>query len=80
MQVKYPAYSRQARKKLSSTLNQVLQLFPRLAERKKQMAASLSGGGATDAGDWQGVDVSAPFVDAGRALSGVSSHISEARF
>jgi len=36
------AYSRQARKKLSSTLNQVLQLFPRLAERKK--AASLSGG------------------------------------
>jgi len=38
------AYSRHARKKLSSTLNQVLQLFPRLAERKKQMAASLSGG------------------------------------
>jgi len=44
VQVKYPAYSRQARKKLSSTLNQVLQLFPRLAERKKQMAASLSRG------------------------------------
>ena len=42
--VKYPVYSRQARKKLSSTLNQVLQLFPRLAERKKQMAVSLSGG------------------------------------
>jgi len=37
-------------------------------------------GGATDAGDWQGVDVSAPFVDAGRALSGVSSYIGEARF
>ncbi len=38
------AYSRKARKKLSHTLGQVLQLFPRLAERKKQMAASLSGG------------------------------------
>lgn len=38
------AYSRRARKKLSRTLNQVLQLFPILAERKKQVAASLSGG------------------------------------
>ena len=44
MHVKYPAYSRQARKKLASTLSQVLQLFPRLAEWKKQMAAFLSGG------------------------------------
>jgi hypothetical protein len=33
--VKYPAYGRQARKKLASTLSQVLRLFPRLAEQKK---------------------------------------------
>jgi branched-chain amino acid transport system ATP-binding protein len=38
------AYSRQARKRLTDTLNQVLALFPRLAERSKQLAASLSGG------------------------------------
>jgi len=38
------AYSRQARKNLSRSLGQILQLFPRLAERKKQVAASLSGG------------------------------------
>lgn len=38
------AYSRQARKKRSHTLDQMMELFPRLAERKKQMAASLSGG------------------------------------
>lgn len=38
------AYSRNARKNLSSTLSWVLGLFPRLAERKHQMAVSLSGG------------------------------------
>ena len=44
MHAKYPAYSRQARKKLASTLSKVLQRFLRLAERRKQMTASLSGG------------------------------------
>ncbi|NIS71873.1 MAG: ATP-binding cassette domain-containing protein [Proteobacteria bacterium] len=38
------AYSRGARKNLSETFCTVLELFPRLAERRKQMAASLSGG------------------------------------
>ncbi len=38
------AYSKRARKSLSKTLHQVLQLFPKLAERRKQIAASLSGG------------------------------------
>lgn len=38
------AYSRTARRRLDRTLDQVLTLFPRLAERKRQLAASLSGG------------------------------------
>jgi branched-chain amino acid transport system ATP-binding protein len=38
------AYSKQARKSLSQTLDHVLQLFPALAARKKQLAVSLSGG------------------------------------
>jgi len=38
------AYNRIARKNLSETLEWVLGLFPRLAERKHQLAASLSGG------------------------------------
>ena len=38
------AYSRQARRKLSITLERTLRLFPRLAERRRQIAASLSGG------------------------------------
>jgi len=38
------AYTRQARKSLSQTLDHVFQLFPPLAGRKRQMAASLSGG------------------------------------
>jgi len=38
------AYSRQARKQIGRAMGRVLELFPRLAERQKQMAASLSGG------------------------------------
>lgn len=38
------AYSKSARKDLSDTLSWVLGLFPRLAERRYQVAASLSGG------------------------------------
>ncbi len=38
------AYARQARRNLSQTLDRVFQLFPRLAERRKQIAVSLSGG------------------------------------
>lgn len=38
------AYSKRARTGISRTLDQVFELFPRLAERKKQMAGSLSGG------------------------------------
>lgn len=38
------AYSRQARRRLSRTLDHVYQLFPALAMRKKQIAVSLSGG------------------------------------
>jgi len=38
------AYTKQARKSLSQTLDHVFQLFPPLAGRKKQMASSLSGG------------------------------------
>jgi branched-chain amino acid transport system ATP-binding protein len=38
------AYSRSARKDLPTTLAWVYRLFPRLRERKKQLAVSLSGG------------------------------------
>ncbi|MFH1117485.1 MAG: ABC transporter ATP-binding protein [Pseudomonadota bacterium] len=38
------AYSRNARKNLSGSLSRVLDLFPRLAERRDQLAVSLSGG------------------------------------
>jgi branched-chain amino acid transport system ATP-binding protein len=40
------AYNRKARKKLKENLEMVFSLFPRLAERKKQSAATLSGGEA----------------------------------
>lgn len=38
------AYSRSARKDLVNTLSWMYELFPRLKERKKQLAVSLSGG------------------------------------
>ena len=38
------AYNRRARPRLAETLEEVLALFPRLAERRKQLARTLSGG------------------------------------
>ncbi len=38
------AYNRRARSTLDETLAEVLQIFPRLEERKKQLGGSLSGG------------------------------------
>lgn len=38
------AYSSRARPKISETLSLVYELFPRLSERKKQLAGTLSGG------------------------------------
>jgi branched-chain amino acid transport system ATP-binding protein len=38
------AYTRKDRKGIQETLEKVFQLFPRLAERKKQLARTLSGG------------------------------------
>ena len=38
------AYSKQARKHMTATMDRVLELFPRLAERQRQLAVSLSGG------------------------------------
>jgi branched-chain amino acid transport system ATP-binding protein len=38
------AYSRQARRQIVHTMGQVLELFPLLADRQKQIAVSLSGG------------------------------------
>jgi hypothetical protein len=44
--------------------------FPRLKERYRQLAGTLSGGGAADAGDCSGIDVRTGTVDSGRTFFG----------
>jgi branched-chain amino acid transport system ATP-binding protein len=42
--IRLGAYHRTARKEMAATMDEVLELFPRLADRREQAAGSLSGG------------------------------------
>jgi branched-chain amino acid transport system ATP-binding protein len=60
--LKMGAYNVNARKKEAENLDYVLQLFPRLAERQKQLASTLSGGEARMLAIGRGVMSSARFL------------------
>jgi branched-chain amino acid transport system ATP-binding protein len=51
------AYAREARKVRQESLSFVFEILPILNHRSNQLAGTLSGGGATDAGYWKGLDV-----------------------
>ena len=51
-------------------LKGMYELFPRLQERRRQVAGTLSGGETADAGHSAGVDVEAALAAAGRTLYG----------
>lgn len=51
------AFTRKDKKEVEETLNMVYQKFPRLEERKKQIAGTLSGGETADAGHGKSADV-----------------------
>ena len=68
--LKLGAYTRSDKKEIEETMETVYQRFPRLRERKNQMAGTLSGGEQ----QMLAMDVSSPDYSDGRAVHGAVTH------
>jgi len=66
----YHRYSRKNKPSLKKDIEDVFSFFPILRERRNQIAGTLSGGGAADAGHWQGINVKTVSASTGRAFYG----------
>ena len=78
--LKLGAFTRKDKENISKDIEMVYERFPRLAERKTQIAGTLSGGEQRDAGYGQSADVEAEDYRNGRAFNGSFTYLCKQYF